>query len=160
MDQDKILKLFKRFAGDEIDIHGLKCIPVIVGEKTVSKHFKPSYPIGFKIENPNDVSYYWAIVDDELLDILMEFEDYVGIRLDTHILWGEQPKFYLNEKVKNQIQKVFDSVRELKFTTGTPFVGHKRWTIQIKSTGRIILTIPLSQYQQQKMVKMLMLMRQ
>jgi hypothetical protein len=71
MDQEKILKLFKRFAGNEIDVHGLKCIPVIVGEKIVSKHFKPSYPIGFKIENPNDVSYYWAIVDDELLDILM-----------------------------------------------------------------------------------------
>ena len=135
MDQEKILKLFKRFVGNEINLHGLKCIPVIVGEKIVSNFFKPSYPIGFKIENPNDVSYYWAIVDDELLDILTEFEDYVGIKLDTHILWDEQPKFYLNEKVKNQIQNVFDSVREIKFTTGTPFIGYKRWIIQIESIG-------------------------
>ncbi len=135
MDNETTLKLFKKFVGGVIDLHGLKCTPVIVGEKIVSKHFKPSYPIGFKIENPNDVSYYWAIVDDELLDILMEFEDYVGIKLDTKILWDEQPKFYLNEKVKNQIQKVFDAVRELKFTTGTPFVGHKRWIIQIESIG-------------------------
>ena len=135
MDQEKILKLFKRFAGNEIDVHGLKCIPVIVGEKIVDRHSKPYYPIGFKIENPNDVSYYWAIVDDDILDILTEFEDYVGIKLDTHILWDEQPKFYLNEKVKNQIQNVFDSVREIKFTTGTPFIGYKRWIIQIESIG-------------------------
>jgi hypothetical protein len=135
MDQEKILKLFKRFAGDEINLHGLKCIPVIVGEKIVDKYSKPYYPIGFKIENPNDVSYYWAIVDDDILDILTEFEDYVGIKLDTHILWDEQPKFYLNEKVKNQIQNVFDSVREIKFTTGTPFIGYKRWIIQIESIG-------------------------
>ena len=135
MDQEKILKLFKRFVGNEINLHGLKCIPVIVGEKIVDRHSKPYYPIGFKIENPNDVSYYWAIVDDDILDILTEFEDYVGIKLDTHILWDEQPKFYLNEKVKNQIQNVFDSVREIKFTTGTPFIGYKRWIIQIESIG-------------------------
>jgi hypothetical protein len=135
MDQEKILKLFKRFVGNEINLHGLKCIPIIVGEKIVDRHSKPYYPIGFKIENPNDVSYYWAIVDDDILDILTEFEDYVGIKLDTHILWDEQPKFYLNEKVKNQIQNVFDSVREIKFTTGTPFIGYKRWIIQIESIG-------------------------
>ena len=135
MDQEKILKLFKRFVGNEINLHGLKCIPIIVGEKIVDRHSKPYYPIGFKIENPNDVSYFWAIVDDDILDILTEFEDYVGIKLDTHILWDEQPKFYLNEKVKNQIQNVFDSVREIKFTTGTPFIGYKRWIIQIESIG-------------------------
>jgi hypothetical protein len=135
MDQEKILKLFKRFVGNEIDLHGLKCIPIKVGEKIIDKYSKPFYPIGFKIENPNDVSYFWSIVDDDILDILIEFEDYVGIKLDTKILWGEQPEFYLNEKVKNQIQNVFDSVREIKFTTGTPFIGYKRWIIQIESIG-------------------------
>ena len=139
MEQDKILKLFEKFVGGVIDLHGLKCIPFIVGEKINDKYSKPYYPIGFKIENPNDVSYYWSIVDDELLDILMEFEDYVGIKLHAQILWDEQPKFYLNEKVKNQIQKVFDSVRELKFTTGTPFVGHKRWIIQIEFNDVIFM---------------------
>jgi hypothetical protein len=135
MDQEKILKLFKRFAGNVIDLHGLKCIPFIVGEKIADKYSKPYYPIGFKIENPNDVSYYWTIVDDELLQILMEFEDYVGIKLHIQILWDEQPKLYFNSEVKNKIQKVFDSVRELKFTTGTPFIGYKRWIIQIESIG-------------------------
>jgi hypothetical protein len=136
MDRLKLLKLFKRFAGDEIDLHGLKCIPVRVGEEIISKrHNKPYYPIEFKIENPNDVSYFYSIVDEELLDIVMEFEEYVGLKLTTEILWDEQPKFYLNDKTRDQIQKVFDSVREIKFTTGTPFVGYRRYVINIESVG-------------------------
>jgi hypothetical protein len=136
MNQEKILKLFKRFAGDEIDLHGLKCIPVRVGEEIISKrHNKPYYPIEFKIENPNDVPYFYSIVDEELLDIVMEFEEYINLKLTTRVLWGEQPNFYLNDKTRDQIQKVFDSVREIKFTTGTPFIGYKRWEIQIESVG-------------------------
>lgn len=136
MNQEKILKLFKRFAGDEIDLHGLKCIPVRVGEEIISnRHNKPYYPVEFKIENPNDVSYFHSIVDDELLDIVMEFEEYVGLKLTTKILWNDTPKFYLNNETKNKIQKVFDSVREIKFTTGTPFVGYRRYVINIESVG-------------------------
>jgi len=136
INQEKILRLFKRFAGDTIDLYGLKCIPVRVGEEIISKrHNKPYYPIEFKIENPNDVSYFYSIVDEELLDIVMEFEEYVGLKLTTKVLWDEQPNFYLNDKTRDQIQKVFDSVREIKFTTGTPFIGYSRWVIQIESVG-------------------------
>jgi len=136
MDNNKILKLFKKFAGDEINLNGLKCIPFRVGKESVSRrHTKPYYPIEFKIENPNDVSYFYSIVEDDLLDIVLEFEEYVNLKLTAKILLDEQPKFYLNDKIRDQIQKVFDSVREIKFTTGTPFVGYKRWTIQIKSFG-------------------------
>ena len=136
IDNEKILNLFKRFAGDEIDLHGLKCIPVRVGEEIISKrHNKPYYPIEFKIENPNDVPYFYSIVDEELLDIVMEFEEYINLKLTTRVLWGEQPKFYLNDRTRDQIQKVFDSVREIKFTTGTPFVGYIRYVINIESVG-------------------------
>jgi hypothetical protein len=136
INQEKILRLFKRFAGDEIDLHGLKCIPVRLGEEIISKrHNKPYYPIEFKIENPNDVPYFHSIVHEELFDIVMEFEEYVGLKLTSEILWDEQPKFYLNDKTRDQIQKVFDSVREIKFTTGTPFVGYRRYVINIESVG-------------------------
>jgi hypothetical protein len=136
MNQEKILILFKKFDGDEIDLHGLKCIPVRVGEEIISKrHNKPYYPIEFRIENPNDVSYFISIVEEELLDIVMEFEEYVNLKLTTKLLWDQEPRFYLNDETKDQIQKVFDSVREIKFTTGTPFVGYKRWVIQIESVG-------------------------
>jgi hypothetical protein len=134
--ESTLLKLFKQFAGNVINLHGLKCVPIGIGEKIVSKrHANPYYPIEFKIENPNDVPYFYAIVEEELLDIAMGFEEYVNLKLTTKILWGEQPNFYLNEKTKNEIQKVFDSVRVIKFTTGTPFIGYKRWEIQIESIG-------------------------
>jgi len=134
--ESTLLKLFKQFAGNVINLHGLKCVPIGIGEKIVSKrHANPYYPIEFKIENPNDVPYFYAIVEEKLLDIAMGFEEYVNLKLTTKILWGEQPNFYLNEKTKNEIQKVFDSVRVIKFTTGTPFIGYKRWEIQIESIG-------------------------
>jgi len=134
--ESTILKLFKQFTGNIVNLHGLKCVPIGIGEKIVSKrHANPYYPIEFKIENPNDVPYFYAIVEEELLDIAMGFEEYVNLKLTTKILWDEQPKFYLNKKTKNEIQKVFDSVREIKFTTGTPFIGYKRWEIQIESIG-------------------------
>jgi hypothetical protein len=136
MNQEKILILFKKFAGDEIDLNGMKCIPVRVGDEIISKrHNKPYYPIEFKIENPNDVSYFYSIVDEELLDIVMDFEEYINLKLTVRVLWDQEPRFYLNDETKDQIQKVFDSVREIKFTTGTPFVGYKRWAIQIESVG-------------------------
>lgn len=136
MQESTLLKLFKQFAGNVINLHGLKCVPIGIGEKIVSKrHANPYYPIEFKIENPNDVPYFYAIVEEKLLDIAMGFEEYVNLKLTTKILWGEQPNFYLNEKTKNEIQKVFDSVRVIKFTTGTPFIGYKRWEIQIESIG-------------------------
>lgn len=136
MDRVKLLKLFKRFAGDEIDIHGLKCIPVRVGEEIISKnHNKPYYPIEFKIENPNKVSYFYSIVEEELMDIVQEFGEYVTYKFTPEVSWNDTPKFYLNNETKNKIQKVFDSVREIKFTTGTPFVGYKRYVINIESVG-------------------------
>jgi hypothetical protein len=136
MDQEKILKLFKRYAGEVIDLHGLKCIPVGVGEfGTPHKSIKPFYPIQFKIENPNDVSYFFSVVEDELFDIVEEFGEIINFKLEAELLLEGKPKFYLNDEVRGKTQKVFDSTREIKFTTGTPFIGYKRWTIQIESVG-------------------------
>jgi len=136
MNQEKILKLFKRFAGNEIDLHGLKCIPVRVGEEIISKrHNKYYYPIEFKIENPNKVSYFYSIVEEELIDIVQEFGEYVTYKFTPEVSWNDTPKFYLNNETKNKIQKVFDSVRKIEFTTGTPFIGYKKYVINIKSVG-------------------------
>ena len=136
MNQEKILKLFKRFAGNEINLHGLKCIPVRVGEEIISKrHNKPYYPIEFKIENPNKVSYFYSIVEEELLDIVEEFGEYINYKFTPEVSWDNTPKFYLNNETRNKIQKVFDSVRKIEFTTGTPFIGYKKYVINIKSVG-------------------------
>ena len=136
INQEKILRLFKRFAGDTIDLYGLKCIPVRVGEEIISKrHNKPYYPIEFKIENPNKVSYFYSIVEEELMDIVQEFGEYINYKFTPEVSWNDTPKFYLNNETKNKIQKVFDSVRKIEFTTGTPFIGYKKYVINIMSVG-------------------------
>jgi hypothetical protein len=122
--------------GDEIYLQGLECVPVKVGEEIISKkHNKPYYPIEFKIENPNKVSYFYSIVEEELLDVVQGFGEYVNYRFTDEVIWTDTPKFYLNNETKNKIQKVFDTVREIKFTTGTPFIGYKKYVINIKSVG-------------------------
>jgi hypothetical protein len=136
MNQEKILKLFKKFVGGVIDLHGLKCIPVSVGEfGTPHKSIIEFYPIQFKIKNSNDVPYYYSIVESELYDIVEEFSEYINLNLESEVLLYGTPKLYFNEEVKNKIQKVFDSVKEIKFTTGTPFIGYRRWVINIESVG-------------------------
>jgi hypothetical protein len=138
MKEEKILKLFKNFVGEEVNISGLQCIPVGVGEYGSDGSWDPNpfSPIHFKIKNPNNVSYFYAIVYEELLELLEEFTQYINIRLRPNIIWEDaQPKFYLNDETRNKIQKVFDSVRKIEFTTGTPFIGYKRYVIEINSIG-------------------------
>ena len=136
MEKSTILKLFKQFAGNILNLDGLECVPVKVGEEIISKkHNKPYYPIEFKIENPNKVSYFYSIVEEELLDIVEEFGEYINYKFTPEVSWDDTPKFYLNNETRNKIQKVFDSVRKIEFTTGTPFIGYKKYVINIESVG-------------------------
>ena len=136
MEKSTILKLFKQFAENVVNLHGLECVPVKVGKEIISKkHNKPYYPIQFKIENPNKVSYYYSIVEEELNDIVIDFGNYVNYEFTAEVIWDDLPKFYLNNETRNKIQKIFDSVRKIEFTTGTPFVGYKRYVINIESVG-------------------------
>ena len=134
MNQEKILKLFKNFAGDEIDLYGLKCIPVKVGQET-KKNNKSFYPIQFVIKNPNKVSYYYSIIQELLDDIVIEYGQFVSYEFFVEVMWNDLPKFYLSNKTRNKIQKVFDSVRKIEFTTGTPFIGYNKYVINIESVG-------------------------
>ena len=134
MTETTVLNLFKEFTNGTVDLFGLKCIPAVIN--SIHESGESTYQIGFEIENPSNVSYFGPIVYEELFELVNSFGEYINIKVTPIILWGHnRTEFHLNGEIRNKIQKVFDSVRELKFTTGTPFVGHKRWTIQIKSTG-------------------------
>ena len=122
--EEKLLKLFKNFAGETVNLFGLVCVPFVV-------KFKENSTIVFTIQNPNDISYFYTIVEEELLEIVNEFGEYVNIKFKLNVMWGYTPQFYLSDEVKDKIQDVFDSLREIKFITGTPFIGYKRWNIQI-----------------------------
>ena len=137
MEETTVLKLFKEFTNGVVDLFGLKCIPVDVtmhGSTYTTGELK--FQIDFEIENPNDISYFGTIVFEELLELVNSFGEYINIKVLPRILWEDfTSSFYLSNKIRNEIQKVFDSVKNINFTTGTPFVGYKRWVIQIKSIG-------------------------
>ena len=134
MTEATVLKLFKEFTNGAVDLFGLKCTPIVIN--SIHEPEESTYHIGFEIENPSNVSYFGPIVHEELFELVNSFGEYINIKVAPIILWGHnRTEFHLNGEIRNKIQKVFDSVRELKFTTGTPFVGYRRWVIQVESIG-------------------------
>lgn len=132
MENEKILKLFKQFAGDPLDIKGLVVTPVKVEPSFKRKDKTNMY---FKVQNPNNVSYFSPIVENYIYDETLDFQQFVNEKIDVYFVPSFKTGIYLNEELKSKIQKVFDSVKEIKFTTGTPFIGYKRYKLFIESVG-------------------------
>ena len=132
MDEEKILKLFRQFAGDPLDIHGLVVTPVKV-EPSVRRNGRTN--MYFKVQNPNDVSYFSPIVENYIYDETEDFGDFVNEKIDVFFVPSFKQGIYLNDELKSKIQKVFNSVKEINFTLGTPFIGYERYKLFIKSVG-------------------------
>ena len=132
MDNEKILKLFKQFAGDPLDIKGLIVTPVKVEPSFKRKDRTNMY---FRVQNPNDISYFSPIVQNYIYDETEEFGDFINEKIDVFFVPSFKLGVYLNEELKSKIQKVFDSVNVIEFTTGTPFIGYERYKLFIKSVG-------------------------
>ena len=128
----KILKLFKQFAGDPLDIKGLVVTPVKV-EPSVRRNDRTN--MYFEVQNPNDVSYFSPIVENYIYDETEDFGDFVNEKIDVFFVPSFKQGIYLNEELKSRIQKVFNSVKEINFTLGTPFVGYERYKLFIESVG-------------------------
>lgn len=113
MDEKKILKLFKGFAGKELDIHGLVVVPT-----DVQPSFKKRDNINmyFKVSNPNDISYFKPIVEGFIYDETNEFGEYINKKIDPFFHYDLKGFLYLNKEVRKKIQKVFNSVRVIEFT--------------------------------------------
>lgn len=135
MDNETILKLFKKFAGDPLNIHGLMVTPVKV--EASSKTFRGTdlTNIYFKVRNPNDVPYFSPIVEDYIYDETEDFESFVNEKIEVYFVPSFKTGMYINEELRSKIQKVFNSVKVIEFTTGTPFVGYKRYKLFIESVG-------------------------
>jgi hypothetical protein len=134
IDNDKILKLFKKFAGDPLNIKGLVVTPVRVEQSFKRKDTSNMY---FKVHNPNDISYVSPLLEDEIYDETESFEQFINERIDVFLIQTDDFKMgvYLNDELKSRIQKVFDSVKVIEFTLGTPFVGYERYKLFIESVG-------------------------
>ena len=132
MDNEKILNLFKQFAGDPLDVKGLVVTPVKVEPSFKRKDRTNMY---FRVQNPNDVSYFSPIVENYIYNETEEFGEFINEKIDVFFVPSFKEGIYLNEELKSKIQKVFDSVKVIEFTTGTPFIGYKRYKLFIESVG-------------------------
>jgi hypothetical protein len=132
MDNKKILNLFKQFAGDPLNIKGLVVTPIKVEPSLRRDNMTNMY---FSVKNPNDVSYFSPIVENYIYDETADFEQFVNEKIDVYFVPSFKTGIYLNEELKSKIQKVFDSVKVIEFTTGTPFIGYERYKLFIESVG-------------------------
>ena len=132
MDNKKILNLFKQFAGDPLNIKGLVVTPIKVEPSLRRDNITNMY---FRVKNPNDVSYFSPIVENYIYDETEDFQQFVNERIDVYFIPSFKTGIYLSEELKSKIQKVFDSVKIIEFTTGTPFIGYERYKLFIESVG-------------------------
>jgi hypothetical protein len=135
MDNETILKLFKKFAGDHLNIYGLLVTPVKVEPSFKTFRGTDLTNIYFKVTNPNEVSYFSPIVENYIYDETEDFESFVNEKIEVYFVPSFKTGFYLNDELKSKIQKVFDSVKVIEFTLGTPFIGYERYKLFIKSVG-------------------------
>ena len=135
MDNETTLKLFRKFAGDPLNIHGLLVTPIEIG--VLPKNFRGMdiTAMYFKVTNPNDVTYFSPIVEDYIYDETEDFEGLVNKKIEVYFVPSFKTGMYINEELGSKIQKVFDSVKVIEFTTGTPFIGYKRYKLFIESVG-------------------------
>ena len=132
MDTEKLLELFKQYAGEKINLYGLIVTPVSIEP---SFKTKGQYNIFFNFKNPNNVSYLTEMVLNELSEDVYSFESITNEKINTYLIPTIKRGLYFNNELKEKIQKVFDSVKIIKFVTGTPFIGYKRYEIHVKSIG-------------------------
>jgi len=122
MEQEKILKLFKQFAGDVIDIHGLKLIPTAIGKRTKRlEKLEILNVMYFNISNPNQLSYFTPLVEEELNDVVVSFEGYINEKIFINFNDNVKKGLVLNNKTIKEIKQVFDEL---------PFISFQVWVGQ------------------------------
>ena len=122
MEQEKILKLFKQFAGDVIDIRGLKLTPTAIGKRTrrLGK-LEIQNVMYFDISNPNQLSYFTPLVEEELNDVVVSFEGYINEEIFINFNDNVKKGLVLNNKTIKEIKQVFDEL---------PFISFQVWVGQ------------------------------
>jgi len=124
MEQEKILKLFKQFAGDVIDIHGLKLIPTAIGKRTKRlEKLEILNVMYFNISNPNQLSYFTPLVEEELNEVVVSFEGYINEKIFVKFNDDVKKGLVLNNKTIKEIKQVFDEL---------PFISFQVWVGQSK----------------------------
>jgi len=135
VEESQAKQLFIDLFGKEFKIYGLlvKLVNVHYGEV---KNSNKTYYFIFEITNPNDVSYYSLPFKWEIDEMLTDFSKYVDVKTKSEIYFDtNQGDLYFNIEKTKEIERSFKKVDTIKFTTGTPFIGYKRYELKIESVG-------------------------
>jgi hypothetical protein len=135
VEESQAKQLFIDLFGKEFKIYGLlvKLVNVHYGEV---KNSNKTYYFIFEITNPNDVSYYSLPFEWEIDEMLTDFSKYVDVKTKSEVYFDtNQGDLYFNLEKTKEIERSFKKVDTIKFTTGTPFIGYKRYELKIKSVG-------------------------
>ncbi len=129
MEPTRVKQLFIDLFGKNIEIYGLFVELIGVKSRDWGGGAK-IYDFDFEITNPNDVSYYTVPIEWEIQELIDEFTNYVDVRVSTTFFsqTGKRNLYFNKEKTK-EIETAFKKVDTIKFTTGTPFIGYKRYEI-------------------------------
>lgn len=132
MEPTQVKQLFINLFGKKLDIYGLSVALSNVEFIETSN----IYEFDFNIINPYDVSYYITPVEWGIQELIDEFINYVDVRINSNIFLNtKQGELYFNQEKIKEIEDSFKKIDTIKFTTGTPFVGYKRYELKIKSVG-------------------------
>ena len=132
MEPTQVKQLFINLFGKKLDIYGLSVVLSNVEFIETSN----IYEFDFNIINPYDVSYYITPVEWGIQELIDEFINYVDVRINSNIFLNtKQGELYFNQEKIKEIEDSFKKIDIIKFTTGTPFVGYKRYELKIKSVG-------------------------
>jgi hypothetical protein len=132
MEPTQVKQLFIDLFGKKIDVYGLSvALSNVEFIETLN-----IYEFNFNIINPYDVSYYITPVEWEIQELIDEFNKYVDVRINSNIFLNtNHSDLYFNQEKTKEIENSFKQVDTIKFTTGTPFIGYKRYELKIKSVG-------------------------
>lgn len=134
MDAKRIEQYFRDLMGDEFEIYNLS-VKLFEVELINTSNKSGFYNFNFEMTNPNDISYYIVPIEWEIQELIDEFTKYVNVKVNSTLFLQTEVNLYFNKEKTEEIKNAFKKVDTIKFTTGTPFIGYKRYELKIKSVG-------------------------
>lgn len=130
MNPTQVKSFFIQFFGENFELYGLlvELISVRYIKETKRHEFY------FEISNPNDISYYKTPFEWKIIEMLNEFERYFPINSEFIVDFVDNGGvLYFNSDKTKEIQDAFNKINTIKFTTGNPFIGYRRYEMKIQS---------------------------
>ena len=110
MSPEQIKKLFIQFYDQTINLDGLVLFLDYIEEEK-----SDTYAFYFKSSNPNDVSYYEGVINEELKELVGDFCEYLNIENWWAYIIGLPEVLHFGEDLKNRIENVFKKVKFIEF---------------------------------------------